>query len=90
MFGKFMFFEAEESTAMSEGRELGSWSINISDNSLDTSSYMDINDVVKVADSVEDNFIDDLNDLNAKFNELDQYFNDDEDPMINMTDTLLK
>ncbi|GJX51844.1 hypothetical protein Tco_0278689 [Tanacetum coccineum] len=80
--GKFMFFEAEESTSMSEGRvciatrsqklisekihvevlgesfevqvqELGSWSINISDNSLDTSSLMDINDVVKVADSHE-------------------------------------
>nr|GEU40356.1 RNA-directed DNA polymerase, eukaryota [Tanacetum cinerariifolium] len=57
--------------------ELGSWGINIFDNSLDTSSHMDINDVVKVADSVEDNSINDLNDLNAKFNELDQDFNDD-------------
>nr|GEX83983.1 RNA-directed DNA polymerase, eukaryota [Tanacetum cinerariifolium] len=51
---------------------------------------MDINDVVKVADSIEDNSIDDWNDMNTKFNELDQDFNDDEDPMINMTNTLLK
>nr|GEX23007.1 ribonuclease H-like domain-containing protein [Tanacetum cinerariifolium] len=89
MVGKFMFFEAEESTAMSEGRvciakrsqklisekihievrgesfevqvqEIGSCSINISDNSLDTSSHIDINDVVKVADSVENNPTDTL------------------------------
>nr|GEY23946.1 hypothetical protein [Tanacetum cinerariifolium] len=70
--------------------EIGSHSINISDNSLDTSSHMDINDVVKVVDSVENNSIDDLNDLYTKFNELDQDFNDDKDPMINLTDTLLK
>ncbi|GJR22221.1 hypothetical protein Tco_0091732 [Tanacetum coccineum] len=74
---------------MSEGRVCIA-SINISDNSLDTSSHMDINDVVKVVDLVEDNSIDDLNDLNAKFNELDQDFNDDVDPMINLTNTLLK
>ncbi|GJU49469.1 DUF4219 domain-containing protein [Tanacetum coccineum] len=71
-------------------QEIGSWSINISDNSLDTPSHMDINDVVKVAVYVENNSIDDLNDLNTKFNELDQDFNDDKDPMINLTDTLLK
>nr|GFB53678.1 RNA-directed DNA polymerase, eukaryota [Tanacetum cinerariifolium] len=119
VFGKLMFFEAEESTAMSEGtmciatrsqkliyekihievleesfevqvQELGTWSINICDNSLDTSSHIDINDVVKVADSVEDNSIDDLNDLNAKINKRDQDFNDDEGLMINLTNTLLK
>ncbi|GJR58974.1 hypothetical protein Tco_1501136 [Tanacetum coccineum] len=92
VFGKFMFFEVEESITMSEVQvqELGSWNINIYDHSLDTSSHMDINDVVKVADSIEDNSIDDLNDLNAKFNKLDQDFNDDEGPMINLTDALLK
>nr|GEU61784.1 RNA-directed DNA polymerase, eukaryota, reverse transcriptase zinc-binding domain protein [Tanacetum cinerariifolium] len=89
MVRKFMFFEAEESTAMSEGKvciakrsqklisekihvevrgesfevqvqEIGSWSINIFYNSLDTSSHMDINDVVKVADSVKNNLTDTL------------------------------
>ncbi|GKE37717.1 hypothetical protein Tco_1461122 [Tanacetum coccineum] len=71
-------------------QEIGSWSINISDNSLDTPSHMDINDVIKVAVYVENNSIDDLNNLNTKFNELDKDFNDDKDPMINLTDTLLK
>ncbi|GJS61759.1 hypothetical protein Tco_0656543 [Tanacetum coccineum] len=93
MVGKFMFFEAEESTAMSSGRicistrshkfvsekvhvevhgenfevhvhELGTWSINITDDSIDTSSHIDVNEIEKVTDSVEENSVDDLNDLN--------------------------
>ncbi|GJV27297.1 hypothetical protein Tco_1383745 [Tanacetum coccineum] len=40
LFRKFMFFEVEESTTMS----LGTWSISISDNSLDFSSCGDFND----------------------------------------------
>ncbi|GJY11142.1 RNA-directed DNA polymerase, eukaryota, reverse transcriptase zinc-binding domain protein [Tanacetum coccineum] len=60
MFGKFIFFEAEESIAMSSGR-VCSWSINIIDDSLDTSSSFDVNDIDKVADSVEENSLDDLN-----------------------------
>ncbi|GJX08668.1 hypothetical protein Tco_0196600 [Tanacetum coccineum] len=92
MFGKFMFFGAEESTAMSSGRvcvstrshkfmsekvhvevhgetfevqvhELGTWSISITNTSLDTSSHIDMNDIKKVVATVEENSVDDLNDL---------------------------
>ncbi|GJX12519.1 hypothetical protein Tco_0204277 [Tanacetum coccineum] len=97
MFGKFIFFEAEESITMSSGRvcistkshnfifervqvdvhgvmfevhvhELGSWSINITDDSLDTSSSFDVNDIDMVADSVKENSLDDLNDLHYNLN----------------------
>nr|GFC79691.1 hypothetical protein [Tanacetum cinerariifolium] len=36
----------------------------------DTSSHINANDIDKVADSIEENSIDDLNDLNDNFNEL--------------------
>ncbi|GJW62011.1 hypothetical protein Tco_0111346 [Tanacetum coccineum] len=35
--------------------ELGTWSINITDDSIDTSSHIDVNEIEKVADSVEEN-----------------------------------
>ncbi|GJT41350.1 hypothetical protein Tco_0941215 [Tanacetum coccineum] len=58
--------------------ELGTWSISITINSLDTSSNVDVNDIDKVADVVEENSIDDLNDLNDNLNDLAQEFKEDE------------
>ncbi|GJV30514.1 hypothetical protein Tco_1386962 [Tanacetum coccineum] len=98
MFGKFMFFNNEESTAMSSGRicistkshnffservkvevnwvrfdvhvhELGSWSINIIEDSLDASLNSDVNVIDKVADSVEENSYDDLDNLHENLNQ---------------------
>ncbi|GJS68694.1 RNA-directed DNA polymerase, eukaryota [Tanacetum coccineum] len=108
LFGKFVFFEAEDSIAMSAGRmsiatkshkhvsekvlvevhgehfevhvqEISTWSVNIFENSRDTSSNIDVNEVVKdaeVANSVEDDSIDDLNDLNENLNNSDHDFKD--------------
>nr|GEU73565.1 hypothetical protein [Tanacetum cinerariifolium] len=42
--------------------------INIIDDFLDTSSSFDVNDIDKVADSVEENSLDDLNDLHYNLN----------------------
>ncbi|GKB65968.1 hypothetical protein Tco_0927380 [Tanacetum coccineum] len=93
MFGKFMFFEAKESTEMSSGRiyistkshnfvservlvevhgvdydvhvhELGTWNINIADETLDSSNNIDVNGMEKVEDSEYEFFLADLNDLN--------------------------
>ncbi|GJW51044.1 hypothetical protein Tco_0092395 [Tanacetum coccineum] len=52
--------------------EIGTWSINITDNTSDTSSHMDVNGLEKDDISVDDNPNDDLNDLNDKLNELAQ------------------
>ncbi|GKA89647.1 hypothetical protein Tco_0811459, partial [Tanacetum coccineum] len=60
MFGKFMFFEPEESTKMS----LGTWNINIADDTLDSSDNIYVNCMEKVEDSVNKNSLADLNDLN--------------------------
>ncbi|GJU75639.1 hypothetical protein Tco_1272709 [Tanacetum coccineum] len=38
--------------------ELGTWSINITDDSIDTSSHINVNEIEKVADSVEENLVD--------------------------------
>ncbi|GJT17816.1 RNA-directed DNA polymerase, eukaryota, reverse transcriptase zinc-binding domain protein [Tanacetum coccineum] len=86
MFGKFMFFEAEESTEMSSGRicistksynfvservlvevhgvnydvhvhELGTWNINIVDETLDSSNNLNVNGMEKDADNFN-SFID--------------------------------
>ncbi|GKC02261.1 RNA-directed DNA polymerase, eukaryota, reverse transcriptase zinc-binding domain protein, partial [Tanacetum coccineum] len=59
MFGKFMFFEPEESTEMS----LGTWNINIADDTLDSSDNIYVNGMEKVEDSVNENSLADLNDL---------------------------
>ncbi|GJV89184.1 hypothetical protein Tco_1533122 [Tanacetum coccineum] len=50
--------------------ELGTWSTSITDNSLDTFSNVDVNNINKVEDVVEENPIDDLNDLNDNLNDL--------------------
>nr|GEW66592.1 RNA-directed DNA polymerase, eukaryota [Tanacetum cinerariifolium] len=107
LFGKFMFFEAEDSTAMSSSRvcistrshnlisekfsvevhgetfdvnvhELGTWSISISDSSLDTSYNIDVNDRDKLADYVEENLFADLNYLNDNIKYLVQNTKEDE------------
>nr|GEY12045.1 RNA-directed DNA polymerase, eukaryota [Tanacetum cinerariifolium] len=93
MFGKFMFFEPEESMKMSSGRicistkshnfvskrvlievhgvnydvhvhELGTWNINIVDETLETSDNLDVNGREKMVDSIDENSVADLNDIN--------------------------
>ncbi|GJT72599.1 hypothetical protein Tco_1031885 [Tanacetum coccineum] len=66
MFSKFMFFEAEESMEMS----LGTWNINIVDETLDSSDNSDVNVMEKVEDCVDKNSLADLNDLKETINEL--------------------
>ncbi|GJX26866.1 hypothetical protein Tco_0233162 [Tanacetum coccineum] len=78
LVGKFMFFEVEESTAMS------------SDDSIDTSSHIDVNEIEKVADSVEENSVDDLNDLNDNFNKMAHGINEDEVQMDNLNATTME
>nr|GFB50415.1 hypothetical protein [Tanacetum cinerariifolium] len=59
--------------------EISTWSVNIFDNSRDTSSNIDVNEVIKeakVANSVENYSIDDLNDLNENQNNLGHDFKD--------------
>ncbi|GKC71675.1 hypothetical protein Tco_1117558 [Tanacetum coccineum] len=63
--------------------ELGTWSISITDDSLDNSSHIDVNDIGKVVDSVEENLVDDLNDLNDNLNELAHGINEEEVQMDN-------
>ncbi|GJX77347.1 hypothetical protein Tco_0324158 [Tanacetum coccineum] len=102
MFGKFMFFEAEESMKMSSARicistklhnfvservlvevhgvnydmhvhELGTWNINIVDETLDSSDNLNINGMEKVEDFIDKNslaVLNDLNDLKETINEL--------------------
>ncbi|GJS94794.1 RNA-directed DNA polymerase, eukaryota, reverse transcriptase zinc-binding domain protein [Tanacetum coccineum] len=50
--------------------ELGTWSINITDDSIDTSSHINMNEIEKVVDSVKENSLNDLNDLNKNLNEM--------------------
>ncbi|GJR82540.1 hypothetical protein Tco_0153325 [Tanacetum coccineum] len=59
-FGKFMFFEAKESMEMSSG----TWNINIVDETLHSSDNIYVNGMEKVEDSVDENSLADLNDLN--------------------------
>ncbi|GKE62817.1 hypothetical protein Tco_1513184, partial [Tanacetum coccineum] len=77
MFSRFMFFEAEESMEIS----LGTWNINIVDETLHSSDNLNgtwninivdetlhssdnVNGMEKVEDSVDENSLADLNDLN--------------------------
>ncbi|GJT56960.1 putative RNA-directed DNA polymerase, eukaryota, reverse transcriptase zinc-binding domain protein [Tanacetum coccineum] len=87
MVGKFMFFEGEESTAMSSGRIC-----------ISTQSHKFVSEKVHVevrgenfevhvheldregADSVEENSVDDLNDPNDNFNEMAHGINEDKIP----------
>nr|GEV68518.1 RNA-directed DNA polymerase, eukaryota, reverse transcriptase zinc-binding domain protein [Tanacetum cinerariifolium] len=65
-----MHVQIHEETFEVQMHELGNWSINITDDSLDTSSSVGINDIEKVEDSIEENFVNDLNDLNDNLNEV--------------------
>ncbi|GJS56778.1 RNA-directed DNA polymerase, eukaryota, reverse transcriptase zinc-binding domain protein [Tanacetum coccineum] len=67
MFGKFMFFEAEESKEMSSG----TWNINIVDETFDSSDNIDVNGIEKVEDFVDESSLTDLNDLKETLNELE-------------------
>ncbi|GJR74701.1 hypothetical protein Tco_0087066 [Tanacetum coccineum] len=99
-FGKFLFVDKEDSSALSSGRvcisskshhlisenvqveinkelfeatvqEIGSWSIKINDDYLDTSS----NDIIKELDisseSIDDHTVDDLEHIQANLNNID-------------------
>ncbi|GJW27971.1 RNA-directed DNA polymerase, eukaryota [Tanacetum coccineum] len=66
---KKVLVEIHEEMFEAQVHELGNWSINISDDSLDTSSRIDLNDIDKVEDSIEENSLDDLNDLNDNLND---------------------
>ncbi|GJX63142.1 putative RNA-directed DNA polymerase, eukaryota, reverse transcriptase zinc-binding domain protein [Tanacetum coccineum] len=53
--------------------ELGTWNINIVDGTLDSSDSLDVNGMEKVEDSVDENslaYLNDLNDLKETINEL--------------------
>ncbi|GJR39051.1 RNA-directed DNA polymerase, eukaryota [Tanacetum coccineum] len=49
---------------------LGTWNINIVDETLDSSDNLDVNGMEKVEDSVDENSLADLNDLKETINEL--------------------
>nr|GEV08144.1 RNA-directed DNA polymerase, eukaryota, reverse transcriptase zinc-binding domain protein [Tanacetum cinerariifolium] len=70
--------------------ELGTWSINITDDSIDTSSHIDVNEIEKVVDSIKENSVDDLNDLNDNFNEMAHGINEDEVQMDNLNATTME
>nr|GEY54451.1 hypothetical protein [Tanacetum cinerariifolium] len=57
--------------------EIGTWSINITDNTSDTSSHMDVNGLEKDDIYVDDYPNDDLSDSNDKLNELAQATKDE-------------
>ncbi|GJX75868.1 hypothetical protein Tco_0322679 [Tanacetum coccineum] len=44
--------------------ELGTWNLNIIDETLDSSENLDVNGMKKVEDFVDENYLADLNDLN--------------------------
>ncbi|GKA16323.1 RNA-directed DNA polymerase, eukaryota, reverse transcriptase zinc-binding domain protein [Tanacetum coccineum] len=68
--------------------KLGTWSINITDDSIDTSSHINVKAIEKVVDSVKKNSVDDLNDLNDNLNELAHGINEDEVQMDNPNTTM--
>ncbi|GJZ32560.1 hypothetical protein Tco_0577996 [Tanacetum coccineum] len=68
--------------------ELGTSSINITDDSIDTSSHIYVNEIEKVADSVEENSVDDLNDMNDNLNETAH--GDDEVQIDNLNSTTME
>ncbi|GJX34166.1 hypothetical protein Tco_0245723 [Tanacetum coccineum] len=60
--------EIHEETFETQVYEIGTWSINIVDKSLDTSSTEDENEIEKDADSLDDNSIDGLEDVLKNLN----------------------
>nr|GFB06698.1 RNA-directed DNA polymerase, eukaryota [Tanacetum cinerariifolium] len=60
--------------------------VEINDDSIDTSSHIEVNEIEKVADSVEENSVDDLND---NFNKMAHGINEDEVQMDNLNATIM-
>ncbi|GJY81186.1 RNA-directed DNA polymerase, eukaryota, reverse transcriptase zinc-binding domain protein [Tanacetum coccineum] len=60
--------------------EIGTWNINIDDNTSDSSSHSDVNHLDKKDISVEDKLDDDLDDLNGMLNNLNQATKKEETP----------
>ncbi|GJW14448.1 RNA-directed DNA polymerase, eukaryota [Tanacetum coccineum] len=58
--GKFLFFEKEDSSALSSGREISSWCIKITDDYIDLSLNDNIKDVDTSSESIDDHLVDDL------------------------------
>nr|GEY17385.1 RNA-directed DNA polymerase, eukaryota, reverse transcriptase zinc-binding domain protein [Tanacetum cinerariifolium] len=79
--------EIHEETFEVQMHELGNWSINVTDDSLDTSSSVAINDIEKVEDSIEENFVNDLNDLSDNLNEVAHDIKEDAVHMDKLKDT---
>ncbi|GJY69002.1 hypothetical protein Tco_0471984 [Tanacetum coccineum] len=64
--------------------EIGTWSINIEDEAFDSSSTEDANDIEKVADSFDENLVDDLDDVLKNLNnEKEDGENNMESPNVN-------
>ncbi|GKG02711.1 hypothetical protein Tco_0310347, partial [Tanacetum coccineum] len=58
---------------------LGTWSINITDDSIGTSSHINMNEIEKMVDSVKENSLNYLNDLNKNLNEMAHGINKDKE-----------
>ncbi|GKD40518.1 hypothetical protein Tco_1260725 [Tanacetum coccineum] len=69
-FGKFLFFEKEDSSALSSGREIGSWCIKITDDYIDLSSNDNIKDVDTSSESIDDHSVDDLEYIQTNLNNI--------------------
>ncbi|GKA88154.1 hypothetical protein Tco_0809918 [Tanacetum coccineum] len=69
-FEKFLFFEKEDSSALSSGREIGSWCIKITDDYIDLSSNDNIKDVDTSSESIDDHSVDDLEYIQTNLNNI--------------------
>ncbi|GJX08087.1 RNA-directed DNA polymerase, eukaryota, reverse transcriptase zinc-binding domain protein [Tanacetum coccineum] len=67
-FGKFLFFEKEDSSALSS--EIGSWCIKIIDDYIDLSSNDNIKDVDTSSESIDDHSVDDLEYIQTNLNNI--------------------
>ncbi|GJT95773.1 RNA-directed DNA polymerase, eukaryota, reverse transcriptase zinc-binding domain protein [Tanacetum coccineum] len=69
-FGKFLFIEKEDSSALSSGREIGSWCIKIIDDYIDLSSNDNIKDVDTSSEPFDDHSVDDLEYIQTNLNNI--------------------
>ncbi|GKE63560.1 hypothetical protein Tco_1513927 [Tanacetum coccineum] len=75
-FGKFLFFEKEEPTALSS--EIRSWSTKIKDDYNDISSNHDLKEVDHVSESIDEQPIDAFEILQTNLNNMDEQAFDNE------------